>query len=98
MRKLTTLHKILTAGIALSLVAGAAVPTMALAKKKHHQTACEARKDKAKDKGLIVGGLIGGVAGNLVTKNHKVVGTVGGAAAGAYVGQKLSKDKVKCND
>ncbi len=97
MRKITTLHKIAAAGLALTFIAGAAVPSMALAKKKHH-SACEAHKDKEKTKGMIIGGVVGGVAGNLVTKNHKGVGTVAGAAAGALVGQKLAKDKVKCND
>ena len=99
MRKITTFHKFIATGLALGLVAGAAVPGIALAKKHRHQTACEAHKAKEKDKGLVVGAIVGGVAGNLIGgKKHRLVGTAGGAAVGAYAGQKLAKDKVKCND
>ncbi len=99
MRKITTLHKIAAAAAVFSLTAaGVAVPSLTLAKK-HYKSACEAHKDKEKTKGLVVGAIVGGVAGNLIGgKKHRGVGTVGGAAAGAYVGQKLAKDKVKCND
>lgn len=67
----------------IALVAATAVTALSL-------TACSGMSDR--DKNTVIGAGAGGVAGSVLT-GGSTLGTVGGAAVGGYIGNKVVKPK-----
>ncbi|HEY6772334.1 MAG TPA: glycine zipper 2TM domain-containing protein [Oxalicibacterium sp.] len=67
----------------IALVAATAVTALSL-------TACSGMSDR--EKNTVIGAGAGGVAGSVLT-GGSTLGTVGGAAVGGYIGNKVVKPK-----
>ena len=94
-----TFSKIAASAVAVSLLFTMGATSVAMAKDKKVESACESKKKKDATTGMLIGAAAGAVGGHILGgKKHKTLGTVAGAVAGGVVGGKLAKDKVKCND